>query len=105
MKWGAAQGRKIRQELFDCYKNQDWFSFVGTQFDKQLLSAETTRQKLGLPNDKKIAVIFPHILWMDLSSMAKTFSAITPSGFSIPSAPPAKIASSTGSSNYIRPMW
>jgi hypothetical protein len=66
MPWSAEQGQAIRQELFDCYQSQDWFSFVGTQFEKELLSKQATRQALGLPADassKKVAIIFPHILW------------------------------------------
>lgn len=61
--WKADYGRQIRSELFQCYESQDWFSVVGTQFDKRILSQQMTRQKLGLSPDKKVAVIFPHILW------------------------------------------
>jgi hypothetical protein len=61
--WKSEYGRRIRQELFHCYKTQDWFSMVGTQFSKQLLSGEDTRERLGIPADRKIALIFPHILW------------------------------------------
>jgi hypothetical protein len=66
MPWSAEQGQAIRQELFQCYQSQDWFSFVGTQFEKEMLSKQQTRQLLGLSADaaaKKVAVIFPHILW------------------------------------------
>ena len=61
--WKPDYGRKLREELFQCYETQDWFSCVGTQFDKQILSQQMTRQRLGLSCDKKVAVIFPHILW------------------------------------------
>jgi hypothetical protein len=61
--WKPDYGRKIRQELLECYQTQDWFSVVGTQFDKKILSQEMTRRNLGLSSDKKVAVIFPHILW------------------------------------------
>ena len=61
--WKPDYGRKLREELFQCYETQDWFSVVGTQFDKQILSQQMTRQRLGLSCDKKVAVIFPHILW------------------------------------------
>ncbi len=63
MPWNREYGEKVRRELFQCYQTQDWFSFVGTQFDKKLLSQEMTRKKLGLSFDRKVAVIFPHILW------------------------------------------
>jgi hypothetical protein len=61
--WKPEYGRQVREELFRCYEAQDWFSNVGTQFDKKILSQETTRQRLGLSSDRKVAVIFPHILW------------------------------------------
>jgi len=61
--WNPENGNKVRQELFACYETQDWFSAVGTQFHKKILSQEMTRQKLGLRSDRKIAVIFPHVLW------------------------------------------
>lgn len=61
--WTPKYGRQIRQELFQCYKTQDWFSVVGTQFSTQLLSGEDTRKRLGILPDQKIALVFPHILW------------------------------------------
>lgn len=61
--WTPDHSRRIREELFRCYETQDWFSSVGTQFGKSVLSQEATRQKLGLSSDRKVAVIFPHIFW------------------------------------------
>jgi hypothetical protein len=61
--WSLENGNRVRKELLDCYQTQDWFSVVGTQFDKKILPREMTRQKLGLSPDRKVAVIFPHILW------------------------------------------
>jgi hypothetical protein len=61
--WDRSYGDAVRQELFDCYKSEDWFSVVGTQFNKRILSREATQRELGLSPDKKVAVIFPHILW------------------------------------------
>jgi hypothetical protein len=61
--WDDSYTRQLRTEIFDCYETQDWFSVVGTQFDKKILSKEATRRKLGLSGDRKIAVIFAHILW------------------------------------------
>ncbi len=63
MPWSPEYGRRVRDELFQCYDAQDWFSVVGTQFGKAILSRETTRHKVGLSCDKKVAVVFPHILW------------------------------------------
>jgi hypothetical protein len=61
--WTPDDSRRLRQELFDAYATQDWFSVVGTQFGKEMLSKAATRLKLGLADDKKVAVIFSHILW------------------------------------------
>ncbi len=63
MPWTPQLGEQVRRELFDCYESQDWFSVVGTQFGKRMLSRLETRAKLGLAADRKVAVIFPHILW------------------------------------------
>jgi hypothetical protein len=63
MPWGPAYGSAIRDELRRCYEAEDWFSLVGTQFDKQIFTKEATRRKLGLELDHKIAVVFPPILW------------------------------------------
>lgn len=63
IKWNPEYGQKIREELFHCYESQEWFNVVGTQFNKEILSQEETRRKLGLSLDKKVAIIFPHILW------------------------------------------
>ncbi len=35
MPWKPEYGQQIRQELLQCYEAQDWFSVVGTQFDKK----------------------------------------------------------------------
>ncbi len=61
--WSPADGEAVRRELLGCYDSEDWFSVVGTQFDKSRLSRDETRRSLGLVPDKKLAVIFPHILW------------------------------------------
>jgi hypothetical protein len=61
--WTEEYGRCVRDELLRCYQTQDWFNFVGTQFGKTIVSKEDARARLGLVPDKKVAVIFPHILW------------------------------------------
>lgn len=61
--WKPEYGRAIREELFQSYQTQDWFSVVGTQVDKKILSQQMTRHKLGISSDRKVAVVFPHILW------------------------------------------
>ncbi|HLG05283.1 MAG TPA: hypothetical protein VI383_03955 [Gemmatimonadales bacterium] len=61
--WKPEYGQAVRQELFECYRSQDWFSVVGTQFDKKILTRQKTWEKLGLSGERKVAVVFPHILW------------------------------------------
>jgi hypothetical protein len=61
--WKPEDGQRIRGELLDCYLTQDWYSSVGTQFGKEVISRQATRQLVGLTDDRKVAVIFPHILW------------------------------------------
>jgi hypothetical protein len=63
MPWKEEYGRQVREELLRCYQTQDWFSFVGAQFGKALTSPETAKSRLGIAPDRKVAVIFPHILW------------------------------------------
>ena len=45
-------------------------------------SQQMTMQKLGLSSDKKIAVIFPHILLGRIVFLERIFSTITPIGLS-----------------------
>ena len=61
--WNPEYGHGVREELFECYQKQDWWSVIGNQFDKQIKSPQETRKALGLSSDKKVAVILPHILW------------------------------------------
>jgi hypothetical protein len=61
--WKPEFGEKVRRELFQCYESQDWFSVVGTQFDKRILPRQRTLEVLGIQPGRKVAVIFPHILW------------------------------------------
>lgn len=61
--WTPEHSREIRHELFDAYETQDWFSLVGTQVNKKILSRDATRERLGLLPGKKVAVVFVHILW------------------------------------------
>jgi hypothetical protein len=61
--WKKEYGDCVRNELFRLYQTQDWFSSVGTQFGKTILADGAVRQRLGLEAGKKVAVIFPHILW------------------------------------------
>jgi hypothetical protein len=61
--WNSEYGGAVRDELFQCYRSQDWFSSNGTQFGTVILPNAETRERLGLLADKKVAVVFPHIFW------------------------------------------
>ncbi|MBI3321938.1 MAG: hypothetical protein HYZ91_06705 [Candidatus Omnitrophica bacterium] len=63
MDWTPAHRQRLQEELSRSYLTGDWFSEVGTQFNTRLLDAEEIRRRLGLDPRKKVAVIFPHILW------------------------------------------
>jgi len=63
MPWTPECGHRIRRDLLQSYAAQDWYSVVGTQFGKQILQTEVTRQNLGLTAGRKVALVFPHILW------------------------------------------
>lgn len=52
----------LYEELYQCYSTGEWYSEVGTQFDKQLYDADSLKNIIGL-KDKPSAVIFSHIFW------------------------------------------
>lgn len=55
--------RQLVAEIEGCYASGDWYSEVGTQFDRRMADAATLRERLGLSGDRPVAAIFPHILW------------------------------------------
>jgi len=61
--WNESKWRELYNELEGTYKSGDWFSEVGTQFNKVLYSKRELVSKLGLDPSKKAAVIFPHMFW------------------------------------------
>lgn len=63
MSWSPALASKLTQDFEDGYKNGSWFSRKFLHRNKQIKSAETVRQQLGLDPSKKTAVIFSHVLW------------------------------------------
>jgi Capsule polysaccharide biosynthesis protein len=63
MKWTEDHPKQLDHELYSTYASGDWYSVVGTQFDKTIVDAARLRERLGLNPHKKTAVIFPHILW------------------------------------------
>ncbi|MDA2918670.1 hypothetical protein MYX76_04120 [Desulfobacterota bacterium AH_259_B03_O07] len=63
MEWTDEHRQRLRQELYSTYASGDWYSEVGTQFNKRILDAAEIRKRLGLDPRKRTALIFPHILW------------------------------------------
>lgn len=63
MEWTEDHRKRLHQDLYSTYASGDWYSVVGTQFDKTIVDAATLRERFGLDPSKKTAIIFPHILW------------------------------------------
>ena len=63
MDWTGDHPKQLEKELYSTYASGDWYSVVGTQFDKTIMEAARLRERLGLDPRKKTAFIFPHILW------------------------------------------
>lgn len=63
MEFGDRQRDLLWQELHRCYESGDWYSVVGTQFNRRLMSVDELRSKLGLDPAKRTAVIFSHVSW------------------------------------------
>ena len=55
--------RLMYDELRGCYISGEWFSEVGTQFNKHFYSREDLYALLKLCRERKTAVIFPHMFW------------------------------------------
>ncbi len=63
MEWTKDHPKQLEYELYSTYSSGDWYSVVGTQFDKTIFDSARLRERLGLNPNKKTAFIFPHILW------------------------------------------
>ncbi len=63
MPWVSGHWSRLRSEIEGCYRSGQWFSEVGTQFDKTFPNKSDLISSLGLDPDKKTAVIFAHIFW------------------------------------------
>jgi hypothetical protein len=63
IEWTDAHRDQLQQEIYRAYASGDWYSTVGTQFNKQFMTVEAIREELRLDPEKKTACIFPHILW------------------------------------------
>jgi hypothetical protein len=63
MPWSEKHWHEVERELVQCYTTGEWFSEVGTQFNKQLYAREKLQRSLNLRPERKTAVIFPHMFW------------------------------------------
>ena len=63
MEWTESHRERLDRELYSSYASGDWYSVVGTQFDKSMVDSAQLRERLNLDPNKKTAFIFPHILW------------------------------------------
>jgi hypothetical protein len=63
MEWTEDHPKQLENELYSTYASGDWYSVVGTQFDKTIFDSARLRERLGLNPNKKTAFLFPHILW------------------------------------------
>lgn len=63
MHWNDSSWKELHDEIKDTYISGDWFSEVGTQFNKRLYTKKEIFSKLQIDSDKKVAVIFPHMFW------------------------------------------
>lgn len=63
MSWTKNHEEQLINELRNAYLEGEWYSEVGTQVNKRLLSREDVIRLLKLDPSKKTAVIFSHILW------------------------------------------
>lgn len=63
MEWTEEHSKQLDRELYGTYASGDWYSVVGTQFEKSMINSAQLRQRLKLDPNKKTAIIFPHILW------------------------------------------
>lgn len=61
--WNAANSERVLQELERCYTSGEWYSEVGTQFNKKAVDRAALVRMLRLDPGRKTVAIFPHIFW------------------------------------------
>jgi hypothetical protein len=61
--WDENKWKTFYSELKDSYFSGDWFSCVGTQFDKEVLTSDKLYSELNIDKDKQTAIIFSHMFW------------------------------------------
>lgn len=62
-RWSEQKWNDLYEELKGCYETGQWFSEVGTQFDKKIIEKKYVIKEMGLDPDKKTVVCFSHIFW------------------------------------------
>lgn len=63
MPWDQELWKELFSELECTYKSGDWFSEVGTQFNKIVFDKKEILSELNIDSQKKTAIIYPHIFW------------------------------------------
>ena len=58
MEWTSAHREQLRREIADNYASGDWYCRGGTQFNRQIVSREETRKRIGIDPEKRTAIIF-----------------------------------------------
>ena len=53
----------LNKEIRDSYYNNTWYPSAGTMVGKDLKSTKDILKEIGINNNNKIGVIFPHIFW------------------------------------------
>lgn len=61
--WSKEEEQQFTDELEKSYRDGSWFNRKFLLQDKQIKSPDEVRAQLGLSPDKKVAVIYSHILW------------------------------------------
>ena len=63
MEWTESHRERLDQELYSGYASGDWYSVVGTQFDKSMSIPPSFATGSTLIQTRRLPFIFPHILW------------------------------------------
>jgi hypothetical protein len=63
MPWGQQEDGRVLELIASHYQTGAWYNRQQLQVGKRIISPEEVRQRLGLRQDRKLAVIFAHILY------------------------------------------
>lgn len=61
--WSNEKRNKLYRELSSSYESGEWYSEVGTQFEKKSFEKGEIIDRYDLDPSKKTAVIFSHVFW------------------------------------------